>query len=295
MVNIWKIGAWPGWPGIEKTPRNKQRFIDFALKNNVVAIGFSRCNVEKCKSRSGKYCKGCRQSNEFLNFSENIRFGDIILLYNHFKVYIGKVSKTHYKVQQSPRHRIDVEWLSKKPKKANFGMWQDTVHPVYKKDLVNVMDKELKLFLEHEITIKSKLNLKQNNKKTTRRKYGSSGEGKDHKKLKNWIADNPKFVGLENVVITEIDNHIFPSGDRPDIVFFCEDNNYATVEIETNQLDGGMYQAIKYKSLLCAELGLPLNSPNVKTFLIAWEMPKEVKDFCDKYEVVYKKKKLNYK
>ena len=150
MVRIWKIGAWPGWPGENNTLKNKNKFIDYALKNNFVAIGFFKCNVEKCKRRSEE-CKGCRSSNGFLNFLEKIEFGDIILLYNYLNVYIGKVSKTYYKVEQVPGHRIDVEWLSKKPKKANFGMWQDTVHPVYIEDLVNVMDRELKLFLEHGV------------------------------------------------------------------------------------------------------------------------------------------------
>ncbi len=123
------------------------------------------------------------------------------------------------------------------------------------------------------------------------RKYGALGEGKEHKELKDWVARNPDFLGLYNIKRTEKEDHIFPSGDLPDIVFTCDGNKYATVEIETINPFPGAYQAIKYRSLLCAELGLPLDSANVKSFLVTKENSQDVEEFCRKYRIKLRVKK----
>jgi len=118
-----------------------------------------------------------------------------------------------------------------------------------------------------------------------KRKYGPTEESEDHKKLKNWIAEHPEELGLKNVKEKEIEKHVFPSGDVPDIVFILENNNYAVVEIETGDLFQGAYQSLKYKVLLCAEKNLPINSKLVRAFLVAYEIPQDVKDFCQKYGI----------
>jgi len=123
-------------------------------------------------------------------------------------------------------------------------------------------------------------------------KYGHVGEGEDHKKLKEWIAANPRFLGLTDVTKTEIEEHVFPSGDVPDIIFHRESHRYAVVEVETVNAISGAYQAIKYKVLLCAELGLPLESQDVRSILVAWSIPPEVKIFCQNYKIECIEKKL---
>lgn len=125
-----------------------------------------------------------------------------------------------------------------------------------------------------------------------RRKYGLCGEGPEHKKLKDWIADNPAFLGLTGVQKIEKEQHVFPSGDLPDIVFHCKNGHYAVVEIETVDPLPGAYQALKYRTLLCAEKGLELNSAKVKTYLVAWTIPNYVKDLCNKYNINIKEKRL---
>lgn len=120
----------------------------------------------------------------------------------------------------------------------------------------------------------------------------SSGEGDDHKNLKLWIADNPQFLNIENVINTEIDNHTFLSGDRPDIIFQMDNGLYAVVEIETTNLLPGAYQAIKYHSLLCAELGLKIESDKVKSYLVGWYIPDNVKEFCNKYSILCFEKRV---
>lgn len=79
------------------------------------------------------------------------------------------------------------------------------------------------------------------------KKYGPKGESKAHKKLKKWIASHPEYLGLKNIKKVEIEEHIFPSGDLPDIVFIYDNNKYAVVEIETTDPLPGAYQSLKYK------------------------------------------------
>jgi|GEM_PF-668060 Predicted restriction endonuclease len=163
MANIWKIGAWPGFPGDKNNPKNKKRFIeDFALPNNFVAIGWEKCSIQKC--RSIDKCRRCnldyssRGCKEFKNFSTGIIENDIVLLYNYGKVYVGEVCKrsngsVYYKDKYKPRNRINVKWLNKEPRQANFHHWRDTVHQVLKKDLAKISDNDLKSFLEKKFNL----------------------------------------------------------------------------------------------------------------------------------------------
>ncbi|MHA1832962.1 MAG: hypothetical protein ACTSV7_03145 [Candidatus Baldrarchaeia archaeon] len=123
------------------------------------------------------------------------------------------------------------------------------------------------------------------------RKYGSGGEGEEHKKLKEWIAQNPMEIGLTNVKKPKIE-YPFISGDVADIVFELEGGKYAVVEVETVDPYPGAHQALKYKVLKCAELGLDIKSPNVEAILVAWSIPQNVKDFCNKYGIRIVEKKL---
>lgn len=117
------------------------------------------------------------------------------------------------------------------------------------------------------------------------RKYGELGESDSHLALKEQIANRPKLLGLSGVREAELDSHIFRCGDRPDIVFHLADGRTAVVEIETAFPWPGAYQAIKYRSLACAELGKPLDSPDVLAYLVAWDMPADVKAFCNRYGI----------
>jgi hypothetical protein len=123
------------------------------------------------------------------------------------------------------------------------------------------------------------------------RKYGPGGEGNVHKELKDWVAQNPIEIGLINVKKTEIE-YAFASGDCADIVFELDGNKYVVVEIETREPSPGSLQALKYRVLKCAELGLDIKSPNVEAILVAWSIPKEVRNFCTKYGIRYVEKRL---
>ena len=120
---------------------------------------------------------------------------------------------------------------------------------------------------------------------TMNRKYGSCGEGIEHKRLKEWIAKHPEALELFDVSKVEVEQHRFLSGDLPDIVFSFGKEMYAVIEIETIDPFPGAFQALKYKSLMCAEVGVPITSDKVRAFLVAWKIPEEVKKFCIKYGI----------
>jgi len=123
------------------------------------------------------------------------------------------------------------------------------------------------------------------------RRHDGGIESSDHRELKEWIADNPQSIGLFDVQNKKIE-YVFPSGDRVDVVFELKNNRYVVVEIETSDALPGCYQALKYKTLKCAELGLPINSSNVQAKVVAWEFEPFIRNFCTRYGIMTHKKKL---
>lgn len=123
------------------------------------------------------------------------------------------------------------------------------------------------------------------------RKYGAGGEGENHKKLKEWIATHPESIGLKSVKKCE-QEYVFLSGDTVDILFELADGTDAVVEIETTIPLPGCHQAIKYRALRCAERRLELDSNKVKAILVAWEIPQDVRQFCNQYGILHYKIKI---
>ena len=119
-----------------------------------------------------------------------------------------------------------------------------------------------------------------------KRKYGPGGEGQEHKKLKNWIAKNPKKIGITNAKSSEIE-HVYVSGDMVDILFKLSDGTDVVVEIETNIPLPGCHQALKYRALRCAERGIKLSSQNVKAAVVAFQIDKDTEKFCNFYGIDY--------
>lgn len=78
-----------------------------------------------------------------------------------------------------------------------------------------------------------------------------------------------------------------------DVLFELNNSTDIVVEIETIDPEPGCHQAIKYRALRCAERGIPLDSEQVKAYLVAWEIPEIVALFCDRYSIACKKFKLD--
>jgi predicted Mrr-cat superfamily restriction endonuclease len=178
MVNIWKIGSWPGlWDS--HTLKTKEKYIkEYALPKNFVALGYGWIpNIKKTSKKVIKKLlenENCglieRRTKELLSFANVIDKGDVILLYNYYKVYVGivKNKNPYYHVKKGSAldfiigaegediapHRIDVEWqFNKMPFEADFSKWQDTVHQVLEDDLDKIEDEKLRRFLRQKIHV----------------------------------------------------------------------------------------------------------------------------------------------
>lgn len=109
---------------------------------------------------------------------------------------------------------------------------------------------------------------------------GSGGEGKEHKKLKEYIYNYPERIGIEGVIHREME-HILLSGDRLDVYFELKDHSKVAVEIKTvSSPDAdvlrGLFQCVKYKSILDAEdLVHGKKTPNKAILIIGKELSKE--------------------
>lgn len=122
------------------------------------------------------------------------------------------------------------------------------------------------------------------------RRSGPWGEGEEHRKLKLWVYNHPEFLGVTAPRRKWVDpDHPYqlPTGDLPDVVFSYGKKQFLAAEIETYNPGPGAYQAVKYRSLICAQRGLRLSSPSVRVALVAYRFDPKVKAFCRRYEISY--------
>ncbi len=126
---------------------------------------------------------------------------------------------------------------------------------------------------------------------------GGGGEGKDHLKLKEYVAANPEIIGLEKDSAPQME-YFFVSGDRADIVFGTGPDTWAIAEIKNGdpaELVKGIYQLVKYRALLQAEKGH--GSPvQVDTVLVAYQIPSEISLFAAKFGIrckIVRREQLN--
>jgi hypothetical protein len=114
-------------------------------------------------------------------------------------------------------------------------------------------------------------------------KYGQGGEGMEHKRLKKWVLDHPENV-VDGPILRYHEEYRFESGDFADIVFDLPGGKYCVVEIETDVPMPGAYQALKYKTLKCAELRTDVKSASVEAVLVARVIPQDL-EFCKIYGI----------
>lgn len=117
-----------------------------------------------------------------------------------------------------------------------------------------------------------------------RRKYGLGGEGREHKALKEWVKNHPASLGVGRIMQAETE-HTFPSGDAADILFTLPNARYVVIEVETSNPLPGAYQALKYRTLKCAECRISLASSKVTAVLVAYELGKDVMKLCSQYGI----------
>ncbi|MAQ40680.1 MAG: hypothetical protein CMH15_06445 [Mesonia sp.] len=106
--------------------------------------------------------------------------------------------------------------------------------------------------------------------KEPRPNYGAGGESQQHKDFKNYIADNPKLLGLSSKLIG-ITEYELPSMDLIDVVFKNKDEIIG-IEVKSyisNSADiqRGLFQCVKYKALLESEQIVNDHIPNSRVIL----------------------------
>jgi len=118
-------------------------------------------------------------------------------------------------------------------------------------------------------------------------KQVSTEESIEHKRLKMLVANKPAIISI-NCKSQGTVEYVFPSGDRADIVIFCEEEIFVIeVELEgLNETKCGLFQAIKYKALMEALCTLREDYREVKPFLVAKRIPDEVKEAAQELNVM---------
>ncbi len=113
-------------------------------------------------------------------------------------------------------------------------------------------------------------------------KYGPGGEGEPHRRLKEFIAENPDRLNL-GPGTTRIE-HRFMTGDRVDVAVDLDNGERCVVEIEVAGQSTliGAHQALKYRALRAGQLNTR-RQPHA--FLVAYTIPKNVKKFCKRHGV----------
>lgn len=101
----------------------------------------------------------------------------------------------------------------------------------------------------------------------------SGGESEEHKRLKQYICENPELVKVKRSKSKGLIEFSIPSGDRIDVIFLTEEIQKA-VEVKSirsndDDLRRGLFQCIKYREVLKAQNGLLDHVMNVDCVLVS--------------------------
>lgn len=100
--------------------------------------------------------------------------------------------------------------------------------------------------------------------------FGGSGESDEHKRLKEYVLNNPAVIGLSAHTPDGQTEFQLASGDSTD-VYFQDKKDWIAVEVKSSisndaDLTRGLFQCIKYKAVLEAmqvSMGLPQNARSI--------------------------------
>ena len=117
---------------------------------------------------------------------------------------------------------------------------------------------------------------------------GGGGEKDPHNDLKNYIAENPSAVELnESLAPGKIEQKLLPTDDQPDVLF---QDTHCRIAVEVKSrispqtdLERGLFQCVKYKALLEARRIVDEKTYEVDAILaIECSLPKELISIRDK-------------
>lgn len=100
-----------------------------------------------------------------------------------------------------------------------------------------------------------------------------SGEGKEHKALKEYILKHPERLGYSDIVFAETE-HILPSGDRLDVYFELSDGDHVAIEVKpsisTDQdITRGIFQCVKYYAVMEALRTIECKDYEIEVILVS--------------------------
>ena len=123
------------------------------------------------------------------------------------------------------------------------------------------------------------------------RSFGGGGEGPNHKRLREWVLNNPSVISPKYHIIDVKTEFPLLSGDRVDVVYFART---CTISIEVKSRDSneadlerGVYQCIKYRAVLQAQD--PRKDWPIQTLLITEEpLPQRLAALASLHKVSHK-------
>ena len=137
-------------------------------------------------------------------------------------------------------------------------------------------------------------------KKIRKNIYGQGGEGKEHKALKEFIANHPESIGIKGVKEKKIEYGLL-SGDSLDVYFECRRKIHYAIEVKPtsspeSDVLRGVFQCVKYKSVMDAMRVIDNDNYENKTLLVlAGEMTDFVKQVARDLGVKYIENFRGYK
>ena len=124
-------------------------------------------------------------------------------------------------------------------------------------------------------------------------RYGRSGEGENHKRLRLWVKDNPAKV-LKGLAVAKTRTEVpLLSGDRVDVVYYSKGNALAieVKSIDSNQddLKRGVYQCVKYENVLRAQYDAKNKQRVVSSLLVTQnELDDRLRSLAKKLNIKHK-------
>lgn len=121
--------------------------------------------------------------------------------------------------------------------------------------------------------------------------YGSGGEGKEHKTLKEYIHKHPERIGIKGIKFSETEHDLL-SGDRLDVFFDCKRIHYAIEVKPKTSPEGdiirGVFQCVKYKAVMDAmRVADNGNYENETLLVLGGEMPDSARQMANDLNVKY--------
>ena len=126
--------------------------------------------------------------------------------------------------------------------------------------------------------------------------FGGCAESDEHKKLKEWISENPQSIGLrKSFGYGEVESRLL-SGDEIDVLF-NDGNSYRTVEVKSirsndEDFKRGLYQCVKYREVKKAEHA-PYNIDIDCILVTERDLPPELSERAKVLNVKHKKVTIN--